>query len=143
MIWYDGGKHPSADLFHGEGIVKNGSLAIGSKGTLYTRDWHGGETEKEMFLLLQRKNYVGYLPPPPSLPRPVDHYQEWIAACKGGAASKSNFAYASVLTESLLLGNLALRLGKQIEWDAGKMKATNCPEADPFIQHHYRKGWTL
>ena len=44
MMWYDGGKQPSADLFQGEAIAKNGSLLIGVKGTLYTRDWHGGQT---------------------------------------------------------------------------------------------------
>ena len=143
MMWYDGGKFPPAELFHGETIVKNGSLVIGSNGTLYTRDWHGGQNEKDMFLLLPRKNFIGYQTPAQTIPRPVDHYQEWIVACKSGALSKSNFGYASRITESLLLGNVALRAGQRIEWDAKKMKAKNCPEADPFIHPTFRKGWML
>ena len=143
LTWYDGGKQPPADLFLGEKIPANGSLAIGNKGTLLTRDWHGGETAKDMFALLPRKNFVGYQPPKPTLPRPSDHHQEWIQACKGGAPSRSNFAYASVLTEALLLGNVALRAGKKIEWDAAHMRAKNCPEADQFIRPDFRSGWTL
>ena len=56
-----------------------------------------------------------------------------IAACKGGQMSMSNFGYASVLTESLLLGNLALRVGKKIEWDAQDMRVKDMPQADQFI----------
>jgi hypothetical protein len=142
-MWYDGGKFPPADLFHGETIAKNGSLVIGAKGTLYTRDWHGGQTDKDIFLLLPQKNFIGYQPPKPKLARPIDHYQEWIAACKTGAPAGSNFAYASVITESLLLGNLALRVGQRIEWDTKKMKAKNCPEADQYIRPTFRRGWAL
>ena len=55
----------------------------------------------------------------------------------------SNFAYAAGLTEIVLLGTVAWRAGKKIEWDAARMKATNCPEADAFIRREYRQGWTL
>ena len=143
MMWYDGSKQPPTELFLGEPLVKNGSLVIGSKGTLFTRDWHGGENEGDMFLLLPRKNFEGYQPPPPSLPRPGHHHKEWIQACKDGSPTGSNFAYASVLTESLLLGNLALRAGGRIEWNAHKMEAKNCPQADRFIRPRFRKGWKL
>ncbi|MBI3415841.1 MAG: response regulator [Verrucomicrobia bacterium] len=95
LTWYGGGKQPTADLFLGEKIPANGSLVIGNKGTLLTRDWHGGENEKDMFLLQSRKSFVGYQPPKPTLPRPVDHHQEWIHAFRGGTPTGSNFAYAS------------------------------------------------
>jgi len=143
MMWYDGDKLPPTELFLGEPAVKNGSLVIGSKGTLFTRDWHGGENENDMFLLLPRKNFEGYQPPPQTLPRPGEHHQEWIRACKDGSPTGSNFGYASRLTETMLLGNLALRAGGRIEWSARKMKATNCPQADQFIRPHFRKGWKL
>ena len=55
----------------------------------------------------------------------------------------SNFDYAGRLTEFVLLGNVALRVGKKIEWDARKLRATNCPEADQYIRREYRKGWEL
>jgi hypothetical protein len=145
MMWYDGGKLPPAGLFHGEKVPTGdgGSLVIGSKGSLLTRTWHGGESQKDMFVLLPRRQFEGYQPPAPTLPRPVNHHQEWIAACKGGPMSLSNFGYASVLTESLLLGNVALRAGKSIEWDAQKMRVTNAPEAEAFVRPTFREGWTL
>ncbi len=135
------------DLFRGEPIPKadRGSLVIGSKGTLFTRSWHGGQTDKDMFLLLPRKEFEHYQPPAPTLPRAPEqsYHKEWIAACKGGPMCLSNFGYASALTESLLLGNVALRTGRKIEWDAANMQAKGCPEADQFIRPHYRTGWTL
>jgi len=65
---------------------------------------------------------------------------EWIAACKGqGPAPGSNFVDHSVdLTEFVLLGNVAIRAGKKIEWDSANMTCTNLPEADRFIRKSYR-----
>ena len=143
LTFYDGKKLPPAELFHGERITENGSLIIGRKGTLYTRDWHGGENEKDMFLLLPKKEFVGYRPPAPTLPRAEEHHIEWINACKGGPRAQSDFGYAATLTEGLLVGFLALRTGKRIEWDAKKMKARGCPEADAFIHPKFRKGWEI
>ncbi len=145
MTWYDGGKLPPSELFQSEPLISKdgGSLVIGSKGTLFTRTWHGGETEADMFVLLPRKQFEGYQPPPPTLPRPTSHHQEWVDACRGQGKSLSNFGYASVLTEALLLGNVALRTGKKLEWDALNMRAANCPEADAFIHPEFRQGWTL
>jgi hypothetical protein len=68
---------------------------------------------------------------------------EWIAACKGGPKPLSSFDYSSRLTEMVLLGNLAVRLGKKIEWDSVALKAKNAPEADALIRRSYRKGWEL
>jgi hypothetical protein len=81
--------------------------------------------------------------PPQTIPRVPDEDVEWIEACKGGPAALSNFANAGPFTETVLLGNLGIRLGKKIEWDGPNMKATNAPEADPLIRREYRKGWEL
>jgi len=151
MTWYDGGKLPPQDLLMGEPVPAHdgGSLVIGSKGTLLTRTWHGGENKKDWFVLLPRRQFEGYGPPAPTLPRvktaqgQSGHHQEWIAACKGQGKPLSNFAYASVLTESLLLGNVALRAGKTIEWDPDNMRAAGYPQADPFIRPRFREGWAL
>jgi len=134
---------PPTDLFEGEKITENGSLVIGSKGTLYTRDCHGGENAGDMFLLLPKKNFIGYQPPAPTLPRTPEHHIEWINACKGGPRTQSDFGYASTLTEGLLVGMLALRTGSRIQWDAKNMKAIGCPAADPFIRPEFRKGWEI
>ena len=76
-------------------------------------------------------------------PQPNAPYIEWIAGCKGGPMSLSNFDYASRLTEAMLVGVLAVRLGKKIEWDSENMQATNAPEAAPIIKREYRRGWTV
>jgi hypothetical protein len=57
----------------------------------------------------------------------------------------SNFGYAGHLTETILVGNLALRAGegKRIEWDAKNLKSTNMPEINQFVHREYRSGWTL
>ena len=145
MMWYDGGKVPPTELFQGEPMISKdgGSLVIGSKGTLFTRTWHGGENASDMFVLLPRKDFAGYQPPSPTIPRVRSHHQEWVDACRGQGKTLSNFPYAARLTESLILGNVALRTGKKIEWDARAMRAKGCPEADPFIKPAFREGWSL
>jgi hypothetical protein len=55
----------------------------------------------------------------------------------------SNFAYSGVLTEAMLLGNVAVRTGTAIEYNAKTGLATNCPEAAPLIRPEFRKGWNL
>ena len=145
MTWYDGGKLPPRDLLHGEKMISRdgGSLAVGSKATLFTRTWHGGQSEKDMFVLLPRKQFEGFKPPEQALPRVKIHHQEWVDACTGKGRSLSSFDYAAGLTEALLLGNLALRTGRKIEWDAANMRASNCPEADAYIKPQFRQGWSI
>jgi predicted dehydrogenase len=143
LTFYDGKRLPPRELFHGEPIADNGSLMIGTKGTLYTRTWHGGDTEKDMFLLLPKKEFVGYQPPTPTLPRVEEHHLEWINACKGGPQAQSSFAYASKLTEGLLVGLLSVRLGKRVEWDEKGMCGTGCREAEEFIRPKFRSGWEI
>jgi hypothetical protein len=145
MTWYDGGKLPPPELFHGQKLITRdgGSLVIGSKGTLFTRTWHGGENEKDWFVLLPREKFDGLPPPPQVLPRTRSHHQEWLDACRGQGKTQSPFEYAAVLTESLLLGNVALRTGQPVEWDAAQMRVTNNSAAEPFVKPELRKGWRL
>jgi predicted dehydrogenase len=138
LTWYDGGKRPPAELFEGQKLEDNGSLFIGDKGKLYLPDAYG-----ERHKLLPESQFAGFKAPEPSLPDSPGHHAEWIAACKTGSATGSNFAYAGALTEMVLLGNVAYRAGKKLEWDGAAMKATNCPEADPLLRREYRRGWSL
>jgi predicted dehydrogenase len=80
---------------------------------------------------------------PRTIPRVANEDVEWVEACKGGPKALSSFDYSGPLTEMVLLGNLAVRLGKPIQWDAGALKATNAPEADELIRRQYRPGWEL
>ncbi len=143
LLFYDGKHLPPADLFYGEEIPTNGSLIIGSEGTLFTRTWHGGASKEDMFLLLPKKKFLGYEPPAITLPRTREHHYEWVEACKGGPRTQSDFAYAGTLTEGLLVGALALHTGRRIEWDAKNMRAVNCPEATPYIKPRFRPGWEV
>jgi predicted dehydrogenase len=143
FTWYDGGKQPAQELFEGAILPKNetpknGTIMIGDKGKIVMRDWNANN-----FQLLPQEKFLDFKGPAQTIPRAESHYKEWIAACKGGPAAMSNFEYASGLTETALLGNLAVRCGKRIEWDAKAMKAKGCPEADALIKPTYRAGWSL
>jgi hypothetical protein len=78
-----------------------------------------------------------------------NHFEEWIQAIKGGPAATSNFPdYAGPLTETILLGNLAVWAadtgeGKKIEWDAKNLKTKNAPEVEHIVKTQYRKGYSL
>ena len=81
--------------------------------------------------------------PEPSLPRVANEDVEWVEACKGGAPALSRFEKSGPFTETVLLGNLAIRLGEPVEWDGPAMKAVGCPRADRYIHRDYRRGWKL
>ena len=83
-------------------------------------------------------------PPDQTYPRSPGVYQEWIDACKGSGKTGAGFPdHAGPLTEVVLLGNLAVRTGHAIEWDASRMRAVNVPEANRFLDEEYREGWSL
>jgi len=70
-------------------------------------------------------------------------YAEWLTAIKTGTPALSNFAVAGPFSETVLLGNVALRLNKRLDWDAKKLSVTNAPEAAGLIRRAYRRGWEL
>jgi len=94
-------------------------------------------------MLWPEAKFADYQAPEPSIPRSVGHHQEWITACKTGSPTTCNFDYSGAVTETVLLGNVAYRAGRKLEWDATNVKFTNCPEANDYLQREYRSGWTL
>ena len=78
---------------------------------------------------------------PVTLPRTKGHMQEWLDACKGGPATFQGFASAGEIAEPAMVGIVALRLGKPIEWDSVNLKAKGMPEADALIHRELRKKW--
>lgn len=140
--WYDGGKmpEPTRDLEGQFKLSDNGIMFVGDKGTMVCGGWSG---EPRLFPAARRKE-VGEIKP--SIPRSKGgHRGEWIQACKDGKSedAKAGFWYSGPFTEALLVGNLATRLQKRVEWDAKAMKATNAPEADALIRKQYRQGFGL
>ncbi|HUV62834.1 MAG TPA: hypothetical protein VMW24_02995 [Sedimentisphaerales bacterium] len=71
------------------------------------------------------------------------HEEDWIRACKGGRPACSRFEIAGLLTEMVLLGNVALLSGKSIEWDSRNMKIINESDASQYLRRTYRHGWAL
>jgi len=140
MTWYEGGLMPPtpAEMPAGRHLHGNGVLYVGSKGKMHHSS-HGGMPELLPASLEAQANAV-----PKTMARSPGHYEEWMLACKGGPRPVSNFDYAGPLTETVLLGVLALRApGTRLEWDSEKLTVTNAPELDQYIKTEYRDGWTL
>ncbi len=166
FFWYDGNPEdksvpplrPPQDATKAirdlqEHVPSSGCLLLGEKGELFSPDDYGArffvkmKDEKD---LVDGKNHEAVRAIPQTIPRnhhsgggdPKQH-MEWIAGCKGGPVPYSNFDIAAYLTEIILLGCVALRAGKKLEWDGPNMRATNAPEAAQFVQSEYRTGWNL
>ena len=141
FVWYDGRKKPSADLVKGRKLPDNGVILVGDKDTLFVPSYWGRGEFLSGATYDDFKNIAETLPKAPNFDR--CHYEEWITACKGGPKALSNFDYAGPLTEMLLLGNIAMRAGKKIEWNADKMKVTNDKAANQLVRKEYPKGWRV
>jgi hypothetical protein len=131
----------------------SGCLLIGEKGQIFSPDDYGARffvklnDEKEF---VNGTTHEAAKAIPVTLPRnnlapdsDAKQHLEWIAACKGGPVPYSNFDIAAYLTEIILLGCVALRVGKKLEWNGPGMEATNAPEAAQFVKRVYRDGFAL
>jgi predicted dehydrogenase len=146
--WYEGKRDgnkllPPSELFHGEKPPGSGSLLVGEKGILYSPNDYGAS-----YMLLPKSNFEDFKKPEPYLPRngrgDDGMKAEWIAAAKGGPPAMSNFDYAGMLTETVLLGNIGIRFaGTKLEWDGPNLTFTNKPDANKFVSKEYRKGWEI
>jgi predicted dehydrogenase len=163
LVWYDG-------VVSKEGIYHNAPRAELWKGDFPTADHVFrrfdlilvGEKGR-MFFSRSRQDWVfnpetltnDFTEPPKTLPRVPGGlqdgkghdsggpYVEWLTAIRTGTPALSNFAQAGPFSETVLLGNLALRLGKRVQWDARKLVAKNIPEAASIIRRSYRRGWEM
>jgi len=138
MHWADGGRKPDLDILKDQKVPNSGSLVVGTEGALFSPDDYG-----RRYTLLPVEKFKDFTKPEQSLPRTKRHFQEFTEACAGGPAAMSNFNYASRLTETILLGNVAMRAGTAIEWDGESGKITNLPEANQYLSREYRDGWSL
>jgi hypothetical protein len=75
---------------------------------------------------------------------PDGHEQDWIRAIKGGQPASSNFEYSGPLSETVLMGNLAIRFpDRELLWNGEAMEVTNDPDANAYVRREYRDGWHL
>lgn len=166
--WYDGNPNdeevkplrPGRDVTREiielrQSLPGSGCLLVGEKGKIFSPDDYGSQ----FFLLLdsdgfQRaerdgREHEAIADIPKTIPRAPRqgprHSREWFQMMRDGTPAYSNFDIAAYLTEIILLGCVALRVGvgKEMEWDGPGMKSTNLPEAAQFVKRDYRDGWEL
>lgn len=133
LQWTDGDMLQTE--YEGHKFGGAGVYFVGEKGSMFA--------DYGSYKLFPEDRFKGFAPPPKTIPDSIGHYAEWIKACKEGTPTTCNFDYSGALTETVLLGTVAYRVGRKIEWDASKLVVTNAPEAAELIRRQYRNGWEL
>lgn len=137
LTWYNGGGYPPLvkETDTPLSAWQNAVLFIGSEGMLIA--------DYGKHKLLPESKFADFRRPEPTIPDSIGHHREWTEACKTGGPTTCNFDYSGALSEAALLCNVALRTAKKLHWDAKRLQAADCPEADQYIRREYRPGWTL
>lgn len=161
LHWYDGGIKPPrpVELDHGLAMPRDGVLYVGEKGKLlaayeggnpFARGGRGGVPVTVTRglpggLLLPESRFKDFKQPAKTLARCAqgDHYTEWTRCAKQGKPTCLPVPLAAQMTELALLGTLAQKTGKLLEWDTQAMQVTNEKEVNQFLNPEYRKPWTL
>ena len=155
LHWYEGKKDgkkllpseelvtKSMELAKSRRLVDSGSIVVSAKGMAYSPSDYGSEV-----FFSTGKSTSGSTKPetmPSNNGGDLGQKKEWVEAIKAGKPelALANFDYAGLLTAAFLLGNVAIRTGKPIEFDGEKCAVTNVPEAAKLIRREYRKGWDL
>jgi hypothetical protein len=141
LFWYDGGNKPPTPRGLAEDFVlaPTGMYFVGDKGTLF----RGDHSDKNWGRLLPESEFPEYVPPAPTLARSSGHWEEWFNAIAGGPTPGANLVSSGLITEVVLLGNVALRAGKRLEWDPAAFAFPNAADAAQFLRRDYRGGWTI
>jgi len=116
------------ELEPGRKLPENGSFFVGDKGIILSGTYGGSPR------IIPESKMREYKRPPKTLERVPggadSHEQNWVNACKGGKPAGSNFDFSGPMTESVVMGNLAIRYPlRKLEWNGEKMEVTNFPEA--------------
>ena len=152
MTWYDGKKDgrpnwPDQEITGGEEFRGYESILVGNKGTMiFSRsrmNWKIVGRDQDEVKHIEATT-------PITIPRveqdgigvQTANHVEWVGGIKGQGIPLSNFAHSGPFTETVLLGNLAVRTGEKIEWDGPRMKA-NLKPANQLVRASYRKGWSM
>lgn len=135
LHWYDGGKKPDAKLVPGFELGGNGSIIVCEKATIFSPD----ESNNKYHLV------GGATMPDVEIDESPGHMAEFARAILGGKPAVSNFPnYSGPLTETVLLGNLAIWAnGPKLEWNARDMTVKGTDEFDDLIKPRFREGWEI
>jgi len=143
--WYDGGLKPARPEelednrpLKGDGEDEDeGLLFIGDRGKILCT-FNGGNPK-----LIPQSKMDSYKQPPKTLPRSPGNEREWLDACKGGKVKPGgNFEFEGLVTETLLLGNVASRMGQKLSWDRSNLRV-NSDVAQKWVRPERRSGWEL
>jgi len=146
FTWYDGGLKPPRPEeleenrpFRGEGEDEDeGLLFVGDRGKILC-GFNGAHPK-----LIPDAKMSSFQEPPKTLPRSPGNEREWLDACKGGKVKPGgNFEFEGMVTETLLLGNVAARTGEKLSWERAGLKVTNNQAAQKFVRPERRSGWEL
>jgi hypothetical protein len=146
FTWYDGGLKPPRPEeleerrpFKGEGEESDeGLLFVGDRGKILCG--FNGASPK----LIPESKMNSYKQPPKTLTRSPGNEREWLDACKGAKGKPGgNFEFSGLVTETLLLGNVAARSGQKLHWDRSNMKVANSDAAQTYVRPERRRGWEL
>ncbi|WP_422082266.1 Gfo/Idh/MocA family protein [Ulvibacterium sp.] len=169
MTWSDGGIRPShPDIIPANNDIggpgsQNGVLMIGEKGIISTNINDSSPLTPKLYL---NDGTTDFGPEVENNEEPeYGHQRLWVDACKAGfdspehKALTSSFDYAGPMTETVLMGNLAIRsymlrrensdgkmdfyARKKLLWDGENMRITNLEEANQFVGRTYREGWEM
>jgi len=125
----------------------SGALIIGEKGRVFSPDDYGSNfyisLDGQPFT--KGQDHEAAKPVPQTIPRSPGHMEEWFKMMRDGTPAYANFDISAYLTEIILLGAIALRVGegRKVEWDGPGMKSKNIPEAAQFVSRQNRAGWEL
>jgi predicted dehydrogenase len=146
FTWYDGGLKPprpeeleeNRPMKVAEEEEDEGLFFVGDRGKILC-SFNGGSPR-----LIPESKMNSYKQPPKMLPRSPGNEREWLDACKGSKVKPGgNFEFSGLVTETLLLGNVASRTGQKLNWDRANLKVPNSEAAQKFVSPERRKGWEL
>ena len=135
LTWYHGVSGPDLAGKITHAGFSSGVLFEGAKGSLVADYSH--------YRLLPEGRFRDFVAPKPTLARSIGHHREWVEAIRRGGTTTCNFAYSGLVSEAVLLGNVAYRSGARIHWDGTTGRVTNNDKAAQFLRRAYRPGWTL
>jgi hypothetical protein len=135
LTWYQGAPKPAAWTAGQIPQWESGVLFVGQRGMLLSN-----YTEHR---LLPEEAFAGVERPAPSIPKSRGQQAEWLHACKTGEPTTCDFEYSGWLTEANHLGNVALRAGGKLNWDAAHMQAVGSANVEKYLRRPYRAGWKL
>jgi predicted dehydrogenase len=139
--WYQGGAMPNSPKAYIDLTkIDHGAMFKGTKGFVVA-DF----TSRIILPFGDESDLTYYKPRAKSevLPPMGGFQKEWFDACKGKLKTSCDFEYSGHMIEQMLLGLVAYRVGKKIEYDGAAGRVTNAPEANAYLSRQYREGWTL